>query len=195
MEPLIMVTLPMVSSSSSGGVEARPWRPPPLVVASLDSIDPPREWSLSRPTSLPCGCPFGLNHLHAQEMGSRTDTRNRCADRLGPTGTGPLRSGSVTPSSTWVLLSFWTWTPLIALFWQRHPCVQDVRSSRMKFGRSSPRECSIVTLRSLTPFGVISSCTWTRTGLLICSFELIVTPSHMSMFSYKNTTLPNALQS
>jgi hypothetical protein len=51
---------------------------------------------------------------------------------------------------------------------------------------------SYATLWSLPPLGVISSCTWTRTRLLICSFELVVTPSFLSMFSYKNITLPNA---
>jgi hypothetical protein len=39
---------------------------------------------------------------------------------------------------------------------------------------------------------MISPCTWTRTRLLICSFELVVTPSLKSLFSCNNTTLPNA---
>jgi hypothetical protein len=64
----------------------------------------------------------------------------------------------------------------------------------MKFSllRFNPRGRSFVTLRSLPPLGVISSCSQTRTGLLNCSFELVATPSFMSMFSYKNITLPNA---
>jgi hypothetical protein len=63
----------------------------------------------------------------------------------------------------------------------------------MKFGllRFNPRGCSFVTLPSLPPFGVISSSSQTRMGLLNCSFEL-VTSSFMSMFSCKNITLPNA---
>jgi hypothetical protein len=39
---------------------------------------------------------------------------------------------------------------------------------------------------------VISSSSWTRTRLHKCSFELVVNLSSMSMFSYINTTLPNA---
>jgi hypothetical protein len=39
---------------------------------------------------------------------------------------------------------------------------------------------------------VISSSPWTRTRLLNCSFELVVNPSIVSMFSYINMTLPNA---
>jgi hypothetical protein len=39
---------------------------------------------------------------------------------------------------------------------------------------------------------VISSSSWTWTRLHKYSFELVVKPSFMSMFSYINTTLPNA---
>jgi hypothetical protein len=39
---------------------------------------------------------------------------------------------------------------------------------------------------------VISSSSWTWTRLLNCSFELVMNPSFMSMFSYINITLPNA---
>jgi hypothetical protein len=64
----------------------------------------------------------------------------------------------------------------------------------MKFGllRFNPRGCSYVTLWSSPHLGVISSCSRKRTGLLICSFELVVTPSFVSIFSCKNITLPNA---
>jgi hypothetical protein len=57
----------------------------------------------------------------------------------------------------------------------------------MKFGllRFNPGGCSFVTLRSLAPLGVISSCSRTRMRLLNYSFELFVTPSFMSMFSCK----------
>jgi hypothetical protein len=51
---IVMVTLPTVSSFSSGGAVAVPRRRPPLVVASMDSMNLSHEWSLSRPTSLPC---------------------------------------------------------------------------------------------------------------------------------------------
>jgi hypothetical protein len=60
------------------------------------------------------------------------------------------------------------------------------------FLRFNPQGCSFVTLWSLSPLGVISLSSQTRRGFLSCSFELVVTPSFMSMFSYKNITLPNA---
>jgi hypothetical protein len=64
----------------------------------------------------------------------------------------------------------------------------------MKSGllRFNPRGCSFVKLQSLPPLGVISSSSQTRTGLLNYSFELVVTPSFMSMFSCTDITLPNA---
>jgi hypothetical protein len=193
--PLIMVTLSTVSSFSSGGVVVGPRRPPPLVVASFESGDPPREWSLSYPSSLACGWPLarmalssanggghtelGLHHLHAQEMGGRTDVGMGQSDRPGPIDPSPFRPGSVAPSHTWVLLPFCTLPPSLASFWRHHPRVQDRGSSRIKFGllRFNPWGCSFVTLRSSPPLVVISSCTWTRTGLLICSFKLVVTLS------------------
>jgi hypothetical protein len=54
----------------------------------------------------------------------------------------------------------------------------------MKFGllRFNLRGCSYVALLSSPPLKEISS----------SSFELVVNPSFMSMFSYINTTLPNA---
>jgi hypothetical protein len=121
---------------------------------------------------------LGLHHLHGQEMGGRT------AKGMGQAGLGwptqvhpyavrsPLRSrGSFS--------HFALFPPSITSFWQRHPRVQDRGSSRMKFGllRFNPWGCSFVTLRCLLPLGVISSCTWTRTGLHIFSFELVVTLS------------------
>jgi hypothetical protein len=50
----------------------------------------------------------------------------------------------------------------------------------------------LVTLWSLPPLEVISSSSGTRTRLLKCSLELVANSSLMSMFSYINTTLPNA---
>jgi hypothetical protein len=125
--------------------------------------------------------------LHAQEMGGRTDVETGWAGRPGPTGLGPFRPGSVAPSRMWVLLTLCTLPPPFAPFWRCHHYIQDGGSSRMKFGllRFNPRGCSFVTIRSLPPLGVISSCSRTRMGLLNCTFELVVTPSFMSMFSYK----------
>jgi hypothetical protein len=86
MLPLIMVTLPIVSSFSSGGVVAGPRRPPPLVVASLDSSDPSCEWSLSSPTSLACGrppwrmalslCVCERRRIHVLRVASSSRSRN-----------------------------------------------------------------------------------------------------------------------
>jgi hypothetical protein len=132
---------------------------------------------------------LGLKDLHAQEMGAEPTLGWA---RL--TDPGPSWPGAVAPSCTWVLLSLCTLPPLFAPFWRCHPHVQDGGSSRMKFGlwRFNPRGCSFVTLWSLPLLGVISSSSQTRTRLLNYSFELVVTPSFMSMFSCKNITLPNA---
>jgi hypothetical protein len=151
-------------------------------------------WTTSRANgSLPANggahtC-LGLHHLHTQEMGDRTPQ-----EWARPADPGSSRPGSVAPSLPWVLLTSCTLPPSIASFWQCHPHVQDRGSSHMKSGLLgfNPRWCSFVTLRSLPPLGVISSCTWIRTGLLICSFELVVTLSFLPMFSYKNITIPNA---
>jgi hypothetical protein len=154
-------------------------------------------WTASRANGSPsanggASTYLGLNHLHAQEMGGRTDVGMGQAGRPGPTGPGPFWPSSVAPSHTWALLTFCTLPPPIASFWRCHPHIQDEGSSRMKFGplRFIPRGCSYVTLRSLPPLGVISSCSRIRTGHLNSSFELVVTPSFMSMISCKNVTLP-----
>jgi hypothetical protein len=137
---------------------------------------------------------LGLKDLHAQEKGGRTEPRVGQAGRPGPTGLGPSWPDSVAPSLPWVLMSLCTLAPPFALFSRCHPRVQDGGSPCMKTGllRFNPRGCSFVTLRSLTPLGMISSSSQTRTGLRNCSFELVVTPSFMSMFSCKNITFPNA---
>jgi hypothetical protein len=106
----------------------------------------------------------------------------------------PSWPDSVIPSLPWVLMSLCTLAPPFALFSRYHPRVQDGGSPCMKTGllRFNRRGCFFVTLRSLTPLGMISSSSQIRTGLLNCSFELVVTPSFMSMFSCKNITFPNA---
>jgi hypothetical protein len=203
--PLIMVTLRTVSSFSSGGVMAGPRRPPPLVVASFNKSDPPNKWSLSSPSSLACGWPLGRmapslyewRRLHGSMVASSSHSRNGAEptqEWARPTDRGPSRPGSVAPSLPWVLLTFCTLSPPIASIWRHHPHVHDIWSSHMKFGllRFNPRGCSFVTLRYSPPLGVISSCSRTRTRLLIYSFERVVTLSFLSMFSCKNITLPNA---
>jgi hypothetical protein len=137
---------------------------------------------------------LGLKILQVQGKGGRTDPRSGPDRRLGPTGPGPSQPDSVTPSLPWVLVWLCTLPPPFAPFWWCHPHIQDGGSPCMNSGllRFNPRGCSFVTLWSLPPLEVISSSSWTRTRLLNCSVELVVNSSFISMFSYINTTLPNA---
>jgi hypothetical protein len=189
---LIMVTLPTVSSffSTCGCFLRDGWS---------SSGDLPL-------LSLACGWPLGANGSLFREWqrlqglrvedpsGARKGGPNRPWKWARPTGPGPSRPGSVARSLLWVLMWLCTLPPPLAPFWRCHPRVQDGGSPCMKFGllRFNPRGCSFVTLRSSPPLKVISSSSWTRTRLYNCSFELVVNPSFMSMFSYINTTLPNA---
>jgi hypothetical protein len=190
MAPLIMVTLPTVSSFfSTWGCFLRVWR--------SSSGDLP-------PLSLACGWPLGVNGgtsrtlglkiIRVQGKGGRTDPRSgpgqpAWADRPRPI---LARFGRpFAPVDPQVIMHF---ALPFAWFWWCHPRVQDGGSPCMKFSllRFNPRGCSFVALRSFPPFEVISlsSLTWTR--LRKCSFELVVNLSFMSMFSWINTTLPNA---
>jgi hypothetical protein len=194
--PLIMVTLPTVSSFFSNcGWFLRDGRSPSGYLPSL---------------SLACGWPPGANSSPFREWwrlqdfrvedpsgarkGGWTNSGVDQAGRPGPTGPGPPRPGSVAHSLPWVLMHLCTLPLPLAWFWWCHPRVQDGGSPCMKFGLLcfNPRGCSFVALRSSPPLEVISSSSWTRTRLRKCSFELVVNPSFMSMFSYINTTLPNA---
>jgi hypothetical protein len=197
MAPLIMITLPTVSSFfSTCGCFLR--------VGRSSSGDLPS-------LSLACGWPLGANgslfrewrHLQGLRVEDPSGARKGGAEptpgvgqagRLGPTGLGPSRPGSVDPSLPWVLMHLCTFPPPLAPFWWCHPRIQDGGSPCMNFGllRFNPRGCFFVALRFLPPLEVISSSSWTRTRLLNCSFELVVNPSFMSMFSYMNTTLSNA---
>jgi hypothetical protein len=161
--------------------------------------------------SLACGWPPGANGspplrmaappgLHGwrsfgcKERGAEPTPGVGQAGRTRPTDPGPSRPGSVTPSLPWVLKWLCTLPLPFAWFWRCHPRVQYGGYPCMKFGllRFNPRGCSFVALRSLPPLEVISSSSWTRTRLRKCSFELVVNPSFISIFSYINTTLPNA---
>jgi hypothetical protein len=188
-----MVILPTVSSFfSTRGCFLRDGRSP--------SGDLP-------PLSLACGWPPGANGPRPCEW--RRLQGFRVEDPLGPRkggpnqrrewarpvgGPGPPRLGSVTPSLPWVLMHLCTLPLPLAWLWWCHPHVEDGGSPCMKFGllRFNPRGCSFVALRSSPPLEVISSILWTQTRLRKCSFELVANPSYMSMFSYINTTLPNA---
>jgi hypothetical protein len=110
------------------------------------------------------------------------------------TDPGPSWPGSVAPSLPWVLRRLCILPPPFVWFWRCHPRVQDGGSLCMKSGllRFNPRGCSYVALQYLPPLEVISSSSWTWTRLRKCSFELVMNPSFMPMYSYINTTLPNA---
>jgi hypothetical protein len=76
--------------------------------SSLSSL-----WTTSRANGSPsvngdASTCLGLKHLHAKEMGGRTDPRMGQAGRPGPTSPGPFQPSSVAASRTWVLLSLCT---------------------------------------------------------------------------------------
>jgi hypothetical protein len=136
---------------------------------------------------------LGLKVLRVQEKGAELTPGVGQASRLGPTGPGPSRPGSVAPSLPWVFMYLCTFPPQLALFWWCHPRVQDGGSPCTKSGllRFNSRGCFFVTLRSLAPLEVISSSSWTWIRLLNSSFELVVNLSFMSMLSYINIALRN----
>jgi hypothetical protein len=195
--PLIMVSLPTVYSffSTRGCFLRGGWSP---------SRYPP-------PLSLACGWPPGANGslpfcrmaaprllgfkiLRVQGKRDRTSHgsglgRPAWADRPGPTSArfgrpfrsvGPYAFMYFSPS-TFMILTMSSSRPR----WRFSS--HEVRS----FTLQSPG-VFLVALRSLPPLEVISSSSWTRTRLRKCSFELVANPSFMPVFSYINTTLPNA---
>jgi hypothetical protein len=130
--------------------------------------------------------------------GARKTGPNRPPEWAGPAGLGrpawahfgPVRS----PLSLCGSLCIYVLCPL-----HLHDFDDVILVSKMEvlFAWSSVFYTSIlgvflVALRSSPPLEVISSISWTRTRLRKCSFELVANPSFMSMFSYINTTLPNA---
>jgi hypothetical protein len=173
MAPLIMVTLPMVSSLfSTWGCFIR-------VERSFSKDLPPLSLSLA------CGWPLDANGSLYCEWRRLHKLRDENPSGTRKGGRTDPRSGVRSPFSLlWVLMSLYTLPPPLALFWRCHPHVQDGGSPCVKSGllHFNPRGCSLVTLRSLPPLEVISSSSWTRTRLLNCSFELVVNPSFMSMF-------------
>jgi hypothetical protein len=198
MAPLIMVTLPTVSSFfSTCGCFLRDGR--------SSSGDLP-------PLSLACGWPLGANGslfcewrrfqgLRVEDpSGARKGGLNRPWNWARPAGLG--RPAQAHPGLARLGHPFALVGPQVIMHFAPSTCtilamssrVQDGGSPCMKFGllRFNPRGCSFVTLRSSPPLEVISSSSWTQTRLRNCSFELVVNPSFMSMFSCINTTLPNA---
>jgi hypothetical protein len=96
--PLIIVMLPPVSSFSFGGVLARPRRPPPLVVASFESSDPPCEWSPSSSLSLACWRPLGRMALSLCEWRRLQILRVETSSRLRNGGPNRPRNGPGRPA-------------------------------------------------------------------------------------------------
>jgi hypothetical protein len=161
--PLIMVTLPMVSYfSSTCGCFLRVERSFSRMISLVFSLSS-LWWPLGRMAlcRVNGGASriLGSKDLRVQEKGGRTDPRMGPVDWLGPTGLGPCRLGSVTPSLPWVLMYLGTLPPPLAPFWRCHHRVQDGGSPCMKSGllRFNPRGCFFVILRSLPPLRVISS--------------------------------------
>jgi hypothetical protein len=154
--PLIMVTLPTVSSFffTSGCFLRDGWS------SSGDLL----------PLSLACGWPPGANgsplcewrHLQDFRVENPSGARKGGEPTLGmgqdgrpgPTGPGPLRPGSVAPSLPWVLMHLCTLPPPLALFWRWRFSLHCMKSGLLRFNL---RGCSYVALWSLPPLEVISS--------------------------------------
>jgi hypothetical protein len=184
-----MVTLPTVSSFfSTCGCILRGGRSP--------SGDLP-------PLSLACGWPPGTNgsllckwrRLQGFRVKDPSGTRkggpNRPLEWAGPRPTWARFGRPFAPVGPHAFIHFVPSTCMILTMSSSRPrwrfSVHEVRSFTLQ-----SRGCSFVTLRSSPPLEVISSSSRTRTRLHKCFFELVANPSFMSMFSYINTTLPNA---
>jgi hypothetical protein len=196
MAPLIMVSLPMVSSffSTRGCFLQGGWSPsrdPPPLSLAYGWLSGAKD-SLLRRMAAPRL--LGFKILRVQRKRDQTSHRSGMgrpawADRPGPTSSRfgrPFRS--VGP---YAFMYFAPSTCMILTMLSSRPrwrfSLHEVRS----FTLQSPG-VFLVALRSLPPLEVISSSSWTRTRLRKCSFELVANPSFMSVFSYINTTLPNA---
>jgi hypothetical protein len=128
--PLIMVTLPTVSSFflllwvcwQGLDVLLHLWLLPSSWVIILGNGPPISSlWTTSRANgSLPANgsastC-LGLTHPHTQETGDRTASGMGQVGQPGPTDPGPFQPGSVASLRTWVLLSLCTLPPPFAPF-------------------------------------------------------------------------------
>jgi hypothetical protein len=135
-----------------------------------------------------------LKILRVQGKGGRTDPRSglgRPAWAERPRPISARFGRPFAPVGPQVIMHFAPSTCMILTMSSSRPrrrfSAHEVRS----FTLHSPG-VFFVALRSLPPLEVISSSSCTRTRLRKCSFELVANPSFMSMFSYVNTTLPNA---
>jgi hypothetical protein len=130
-----------------------------------------------------------LKILRVQGKGGRTDPRSGLG-RLAQAHLGPVRSPlrSRGSSGDYALCPS---TCMILTMSSLRPRWRFSAHEVQSFTLQSPG-VFLVALRSLPPLEVISSRSWTRTRLRKCSFELVANPSFMSMFSYINTTVPNA---
>jgi hypothetical protein len=137
---------------------------------------------------------LGLKILRVQEKGGRTDPRSgpgrpAWADRPRPI---PARLGR----------PFAPVGPLVIMYFAPSICIILTMSSLRPRWRFSLHEVQSFTLQSTTMFlcnTSVLATIWSDSIKLMntnktpnFSFELFVNPSFMSMFSYINTTLPNA---
>jgi hypothetical protein len=137
---------------------------------------------------------LGLNILRVQGKGGRTGHRSGLGRPAWAARPGPISARLGRPFSPV--------GPQVIMHFAPSTCmILTMSSSRPRWRFSSHEVWSftlqssgvfLVALRSLPPLEVISSSSCTRTRLRKCSFELVANPSFMSMFSYINTTLPNA---
>jgi hypothetical protein len=136
---------------------------------------------------------LGLKILRVQGKRGRTGHRS---------GLGrPAWADRPWPTSAWFGRPFALVVPHVIMYFAPSTCMILTMSSLRPRWRFSSHEVRsfmlqspgvfLVALRSLPPLEVISSSS-TRTRLRKCSFELVAKSSFMSMFSYINTTLPNA---
>jgi hypothetical protein len=135
MAPLRMVTLPMVSSFfSTCGCFHRVERSFSRTISLLFSLAcgwPPGRMALCLANG-GTSSNLGLKDLGCKKREAEPTPRVGQAGRLGPTGPGPSRPGSVAPSLPWVLMYLCTLPPPLAPFWWCHPHVQDGGSPCMK---------------------------------------------------------------
>jgi hypothetical protein len=167
--PLIMVTLPTVSSFSSGCVVVGPRRSPPLVVAYFESSDPPREWSLSSPSFLACGWPLSRMALSLYEWRHPQRLRVTSSSRSVNGGPNWRRDGPGWPA------------------WANRPKPISARSGcpfahvgRLDIFHFAPFICIILAMSSTRPrLRVFSHEIWSfmlrSSGLFLCNTSVLAT--------------------
>jgi hypothetical protein len=198
--PLIMVTLPTVSSFfSTCGCFLRGGRSPsgdlpPLSIACgwpPSANDPPIcEWRHLQGFRVedPSGARKGGGGGGQPNPAVGWAGRPSCADRPRPIS---ARFGRpFAPMGPQVIMNFAPSTCMILMMSSSRPrwrfSMHEVRSFTLQSPGVFLRSTSV-----LVPIGSDFIKLMNTTRLCKCSFELVVNPSFMFMFSYINTTLPN----